>query len=657
MKKRLLVTIATLLVVAMTLSSCQFFTFITDLFGGKKVELTDAPLSAQKVIDFANGADASVLFESDGWSNGDVFNVVWKKHNVIYENGIMRLGITEESATAWVNDTETTFKYTAGEARTQNYYHYGDYEVRMKPSANGGTASTFFVCTGPYDLKNGTPNPHDEIDIEFLGKDTTHVQFNFFVDGKGGNEYMYDLGFDASKEFHTYGFRWAEDSITWFVDGAPVYKVTTNTSVETGENLKVVEKLPSTPGRMLTNYWCGNERAWAWMGQYKGATNDNGTTYQWIATSAIGAPLNPPAGSDNNDNNNDNNNNNGDNNNDNTNKEIDWTTIAPITPAFPSVDPYVVAVDGNKANVTYINVSGSAYMPIELDVTDAVVGKNYVSLKVTNNGTETVNVRVNMFDPTLTGNNKATNISATMNGVAVRTDLEWGGSFFDIPAGETAELIVNFGVGGVKLQLMIDSSRNDTTLRSGDITVEDIKFAGDGEAVTPPAGDDPTEPPAGDDPVTPPADNEGLKFDFWTSSASFFKVNGNNIQYNGAGNTYACFGADVAALAAGKNTFTVTVTNNGSADSRVRFDIQGTKEVGKHSVCNTTAVGGDVWTDMEWGGSIVTVAAGQSVTLVITYDENTDRGAITNLVIFVDAMRGDSNTYSSNITLSGMSFS
>ena len=101
----------------------------------------------------------------------------------------------------------------------------------MKPSANGGTASTFFVCTGPYDTKyvldengdyvldeNGQRltqnNPHDEIDIEFLGKDTTKVQFNFFVDGKGGNEYMYDLGFDASEEFHTYGFRWEVDAIT-----------------------------------------------------------------------------------------------------------------------------------------------------------------------------------------------------------------------------------------------------------------------------------------------------------------------------------------------------------------------------------------------------------------------------------------------------------
>ena len=59
---------------------------------------------------------------------------------------------------------------------------------------------------------------------------------------------------------------------------------------------------------------------------------------------------------------------------------------------------------------------------------------------------------------------------------------------------------------------------------------------------------------------------------------------------------------------------------------------------------------------MDWGGSTVTVAAGESVTLVITYDENTDRGAVTNLVVFVDSARGDSNTYNSDVTLSGMAF-
>ena len=970
MKKKILVMIALMLVVTMSLSSCGAMDWLKGFWQtmfGAEIELTDAPLNADMLIDFADGANPDVLFESDGWSNGDVFNVVWKSHNVHYENGIMRLGITEEEASAWIDGAEVPYNYTAGEARSQNYYHYGDYEVSMKPSANGGTASTFFVCTGPYDLKDGVPNAHDEIDIEFLGnngmgKDTTKVQFNFFVDGVGGNEFMYDLGFDASEEFHTYGFRWEENAITWFVDGEPVYKVTTDTSVQEGKNVRIVEKIPSTAGRILTNYWCGNERAWGWMGEYKGETHDNGTTYQWIKTSAKGAPLNPPVeppiggGED---------------------TEIKWEDIDPIVPTFETTPEYVVAIDGNKANVTYTDVSGSAYKPIEMDVTEAVAGKNHVYLKVTNNGTETVNVRVNMFDPTLTGNNQATNISATMNGEAVRTDLDWGGSFFDIPAGESAELVIYFGVGATKLQLMIDSSRNDSVLRSGDVTVEDIKFAAVGEvevphkcedldndgkcdgcgedmpAPPPPAPADPVsgnlsttiggatvelggnvtdgygvhgnedgtirveytnistntyenvwaqisevaagkneislkiknngeatayitvkieavgavalmegkmEIPAGEEhefkgtfegvadklyffidsgwsmettthagevviseiafaggeptpePVDPivnvsdltietttdeelipgtgisasaglaidgnnksidgfnftqrlklggtmkvadgvvaagiqvvtngpakivlyaisssssdstrtlqlatlvdgalnklaetegvpgdavvkleftvdaagtyyigstksginvyyiaveaaseptpepkpePEPDTGLQFEFWTSSNDY-TANGHNIKYNGAGNSYSCAGSDITSLAAGKTTFTVTITNNGTAASRVRIDIQGDTKVGNHKVLNTSATGGDVWTDAEWGGSSVTVEPGQSVTLVIEFDVNTERGKPVDLIVFVDAARGTADTYSSDITLSGMAFS
>ena len=983
MKRRILVTVALMLVVAMSLSSCGLMDLLKEIFSqgfGEVVELTDAPLNADMLIDFADGANPDVLFESDGWSNGDVFNVVWKSHNVHYEDGIMRLGITEEKATAWLNDAEVEFNYTAGEARTQNYYHYGDYEVSMKPSANPGTASTFFVCTGPYDLKDGVPNAHDEIDIEFLGDDTTHVQFNFFVNGVGGNEFMYDLGFDASEEFHTYGFRWEENAITWFVDGEPVYKVTTEDVLSDSDwvkNVREVEVLPSTAGRILTNYWCGNERAWGWMGRYDGEQNDNGTTYQWIKTSAEGAPLNPPVeppvdGGE----------------------EIDWTTIEPITPTFETTPEYTVEIDGNKANVTYTDVSGSAYKPIEMDVTEVVEGKNYLYLKVTNNGSEMVQVRVNMYDPTLTGNNTATNISATMNGQPVFTDTAWGGSFFEIPAGETAELVLNFGVGGVKLQLMIDSSRNDATLRSGNITVEDIKFTavgnveaphkcedadedgkcdgcGEDMPVAPPVVENPTsgnltldfgafttniggnvtdgygvnvgagnvidviytnivgdsykniwadvsavagtattfslkvknlgEAPVkiridmesktntsdnttccnvsatqdgngvytdttwggsmfeiaagatatlelvynpaceptnvkimidshtyqdsgvyaghielfelnftgeyipeegGDEPkpeepeieytdlyvewktenaytitttdtyvnsaritytdmaqnswaninmwvedksadcsvfsmkltnhgaatvsvwvqmkdaagaelinqnvdiaageekvVTfeytgtaqmifffvdstheadaasntgditiseiklgkvaateeePPVQEE-LSLGWWTSSNDY-SVNGNTVKYNGAGNSYSCAGADIVSLAAGKTTFTVTITNNGEAASRVRVDIQGTNKVGNHTVINTGATGGDVWTDAEWGGSTVTVEAGASVTLVITYDETTERGAVTNLVVMVDSGRGVADTFNSEVTFSGMSF-
>lgn len=55
---------------------------------------------------------------------------------------------------------------------------------------------------------------------------------------------MYDLGFDASQGFHTYGFDWQADSITWYVDGEPVYKATDN--------------IPSTPGKNHDEYMARN---------------------------------------------------------------------------------------------------------------------------------------------------------------------------------------------------------------------------------------------------------------------------------------------------------------------------------------------------------------------------------------------------------------
>ena len=147
------------------------------------------------------------------------------------------------------------------------------------------------------------------------------------------------------------------------------------------------------------------------------------------------------------------------------------------------------------------------------------------------------------------------------------------------------------------------------------------------------------------------------EYNWWVSDGSLYTVEGDTIKYNGAGNTYACAGCDVTALAAGKNTFTITITNNGAAAARVRVDLQATVQVGNHKVVNTEAVGGDVWTDAEWGGSIVTVPAGESVTLVITYDETTERGAVKDLIIFADSARGDAETYAADITVSGMEFS
>ena len=128
--------------------------------------------------------------------------------------------------------------YAGGEYRSKDFYGYGRYEVRMKAIKNDGVVSSFFTYTGPSDN-----NPWDEIDIEILGKDTTKVQFNYFTDGQGNHEYVHELGFDASEDFHDYAFEWHKDKIVWFVDGIEVYTATDN--------------IPSTPSKIMMNAWCG----------------------------------------------------------------------------------------------------------------------------------------------------------------------------------------------------------------------------------------------------------------------------------------------------------------------------------------------------------------------------------------------------------------
>eukprot|EP00475_Leptophrys_vorax_P010146 TRINITY_DN16825_c0_g3_i1.p1 TRINITY_DN16825_c0_g3~~TRINITY_DN16825_c0_g3_i1.p1 ORF type:complete len:140 (+),score=7.11 TRINITY_DN16825_c0_g3_i1:1-420(+) len=64
----------------------------------------------------------------------------------------------------------------------------------------------------------GSKDQH-EIDFEFLGKDKTMVQTNYYVDGVGGHEMLVPLGFDCSGDFHEYAIYWNNQRIVWQVDG------------------------------------------------------------------------------------------------------------------------------------------------------------------------------------------------------------------------------------------------------------------------------------------------------------------------------------------------------------------------------------------------------------------------------------------------------
>lgn len=138
------------------------------------------------------------------------------------------------------------WKWDSGEVQTLNNTGYGRYEVIMKPAAGSGLVSSFFTFTGA--LKG---EPHDEIDIEFMGKNLDEVEFVTFADGKKSEGLTYQLGFNASEEYHLYAFEWLPDTVRFYVDDALVHEVTEDDA-----------ELPRHAGRIMMNLWTGSMKDW-----------------------------------------------------------------------------------------------------------------------------------------------------------------------------------------------------------------------------------------------------------------------------------------------------------------------------------------------------------------------------------------------------------
>lgn len=114
---------------------------------------------------------------------------------------------------------------TSGAIASRASYRHGRFRAELRPSGVTG------VVTGVFLHRNG---PRQEIDIEFLGKDTTMMLVNVFYNpgpegtkleyGYRGTPTVIDLGFDAADDFHTYEIDWQPGAIRWLVDGEALYE-------------------------------------------------------------------------------------------------------------------------------------------------------------------------------------------------------------------------------------------------------------------------------------------------------------------------------------------------------------------------------------------------------------------------------------------------
>lgn len=142
---------------------------------------------------------------------------LFKPENVLIHNNTLEL--------VFSNETSSVRTFTSGALVSKEKFLYGRFKVELRsPNIDG-------LITGIFLHRN---SPHQEIDIEFLGRDTTKMLINVYYNpgisgtkfeyGYRGTPVMIDLGFDASEEFHTYEIEWNKNSIKWFVDGMLIYE-------------------------------------------------------------------------------------------------------------------------------------------------------------------------------------------------------------------------------------------------------------------------------------------------------------------------------------------------------------------------------------------------------------------------------------------------
>ncbi|PJA96627.1 MAG: hypothetical protein CO129_05560 [Ignavibacteriales bacterium CG_4_9_14_3_um_filter_34_10] len=111
--------------------------------------------------------------------------------------------------------------YKGAEYRTNEAFVYGRFEARFKPARKEAVVSSFFTY---HEFTSETG--WNEIDIEFIGRNDNHVQFNIITPNQKFHIRNQYLDFDPYLDFHNYAFEWTPDYLAYFVDGKEVWKTT-----------------------------------------------------------------------------------------------------------------------------------------------------------------------------------------------------------------------------------------------------------------------------------------------------------------------------------------------------------------------------------------------------------------------------------------------
>ena len=217
--------------------------------------------------------DEARWYVSHGWTNGDHQNCLWSKRQVVAD-GALHLSFAE--APDEVEGATTQRDYVCAEVQTHQRFSYGTYEARLKAVDSSGYNSAFFTYIGPVH-----DQPHDEIDVEVLGRNADRVEFNQFVDGRSAGGTLVEVPGGTASKFVTYAFIWEPERLRYFVDGELVHEVLDPAVI------------PDQPMKIFSSLWAGETNP-GWMGPFDPPDGPLTMEVDWIAYTAIGEPCQFP---------------------------------------------------------------------------------------------------------------------------------------------------------------------------------------------------------------------------------------------------------------------------------------------------------------------------------------------------------------------------
>lgn len=173
------------------------------------------------------------------------------------ENARVSGGILSLLLTAEASDTVKPFRGV--ELRSRETLTYGKVEARARLARGSGVVSSLVTIYTPWPADNW-----NELDVEFLGKDSDRVQFNAMVytgtlpaapvqQSVAPTQFpeLVTLPFDPSQEFHIFSVEWTPLDARFSVDGG----VVRTWSTEIGRM--------TLPQNILLTIWASASADWA----------------------------------------------------------------------------------------------------------------------------------------------------------------------------------------------------------------------------------------------------------------------------------------------------------------------------------------------------------------------------------------------------------